>query len=95
MFLCWFVFASQRIVRCIQRLPSVIVMFVDLKSIHGARAYDPISAKLPSLKEKYKSDEEKLRDIACREVEIDMFRKYSEVYGYVFYVVQCSTRPNI
>jgi len=35
--------------------------------------------------------EEKLRDIACREVEIEMFRKYSEVYGYVFYVVQCST----
>ena len=53
--------------------------------------YDPILAKLPSLKEKYKSDEEKLRDIACREVEIDMFRKYSEFYGYVFYVVQCST----
>jgi ubiquinone/menaquinone biosynthesis C-methylase UbiE len=53
--------------------------------------YDPILAKLPSLKEKYKSDEEKLRDIACREVEIDMFRKYSEVYGYVFYIVQCST----
>jgi hypothetical protein len=45
-------------------------------------------AKLPSLKEKYKSDEEKLRDIACREVEIEMFRKYSEFYGYVFYVVQ-------
>jgi hypothetical protein len=28
---------------------------------------------------------EKLRDIACREVEMDMFRKYSEVYGYVLY----------
>ena len=32
-------------------------------------------------KEKYESDEEKLRDIACREVEIEMFRKYSEFYG--------------
>jgi ubiquinone/menaquinone biosynthesis C-methylase UbiE len=53
--------------------------------------YNPILAKLPSLKEKYKNDEEKLRDIAPHEVQIDMFRKYSEFYGYVFYVVQCST----
>ena len=53
--------------------------------------YDPILAKLPSLKEKYKNDKEKLQHIAYHEVEIDMFRKYSEFYGYVFYVVQCST----
>jgi ubiquinone/menaquinone biosynthesis C-methylase UbiE len=53
--------------------------------------YDPISAKLPSLKEKYKNDREKLRHIASREIEIEMFRKYSEFYGYVFYIVQCST----
>jgi hypothetical protein len=53
--------------------------------------YDPILAKLPSLKEKYKSDEEKLQQIARHEVETEMFRKYSEVYGYVFYIVQCST----
>ena len=26
-------------------------------------------------------NKEKLRDIACREVEIEMFRKYSEFYG--------------
>ena len=53
--------------------------------------YDPILAKLPNLKEKYKDDEEKLQHIACREVETEMFRKYSEFYGYVFYVVHCST----
>jgi ubiquinone/menaquinone biosynthesis C-methylase UbiE len=53
--------------------------------------YDPILAKLPSLKEKYKNDEEKLLHIACREEESEMFRKYSEFYGYVFYVLQRST----
>ena len=53
--------------------------------------YTPILAKLPSLKEKYKNNKEKLRHIACREEEIDMFRKYSKVYGYVFYIVQRST----
>jgi ubiquinone/menaquinone biosynthesis C-methylase UbiE len=51
--------------------------------------YKPILAKLPSLKEKYKNNEEKLQHIAYHETEIEMFRKYSDYYGYVFYVVQC------
>ena len=50
--------------------------------------YDPILTKLPSLKEKYKDDQEKLGHIAYHEVEIEMFRKYSDYYGYVFYVMQ-------
>lgn len=51
--------------------------------------YDLIEAKLPSLKEKYKSNEEKLKHIADEEMEIDMFRRYSDYYGYVFYIFQC------
>jgi len=51
--------------------------------------YNPIMGKLPSLKEKYKDDEEKLQHIAFHEVEIEMFRKYSDYYGYVFYEFQC------
>ncbi len=50
--------------------------------------YQPIEAKLPSLKEKYKNNAEKLQHIAYHEVEIDMFRKYSDYYGYVFYIMQ-------
>jgi ubiquinone/menaquinone biosynthesis C-methylase UbiE len=52
--------------------------------------YEPIMAKLPSLKEKYKNDKEKLQHIAYHENEIEMFRKYSDYYGYVFYVMQTS-----
>jgi len=50
--------------------------------------YNPILAKLPILKEKYKNNKEKLGHIAYHELEIDMFRKYSDYYGYVFYVMQ-------
>ena len=38
-------------------------------------------AKLASLKEKYKDDEEKTQQIASHEIEIEMFRKYSDYYG--------------
>ena len=57
--------------------------------------YNPILAKLPSLKEKYKNTKEKLQHITYEEIEIDMFRKYSDYYGYVFYIMRFSTSPNI
>ena len=57
--------------------------------------YNPILAKLPNLKEKYKNNEEKLQHIAYEEIEIEMFRKYSDYYGYVFYIMQFSTPPNV
>ena len=50
--------------------------------------YTPIEAKLPSLKTRYKDDEEALQVIAYEETEIEMFRKYSDYYGYVFYILQ-------
>jgi len=49
--------------------------------------YTLIEAKLPSLKARYR-DEEALQVIACEETENEMFRKYSDYYGYVFYVMQ-------
>ena len=50
--------------------------------------YTPIETKLPSLKAKYRDDEEALQIIACEELEIEMFQKYSDYYGYVFYIMQ-------
>jgi ubiquinone/menaquinone biosynthesis C-methylase UbiE len=50
--------------------------------------YNWIEAKLPSLKTKYKDDKETLEHISCEDIEMDMFRKYSDYYGYVFYVMQ-------
>ena len=57
--------------------------------------YRPIEAKLPILKEKYKNNKEKRQHIAYEEIEIEMFRKYSDYYSYVFYIMQFSTSPNI
>jgi ubiquinone/menaquinone biosynthesis C-methylase UbiE len=50
--------------------------------------YTPIEAKLPALKSKYQGNPEALGIIACEELEIEMFRKYSAHYGSVFYVLQ-------
>jgi len=50
--------------------------------------YTPIEAKLPALKTKYRDDKEALQFIAFEEIEIEMFRKYSDYYGYVFYILQ-------
>ena len=50
--------------------------------------YTPIETKLPSLKARHKDNEEVLQVIACEETEIEMFRKYSDYYGYVFYIMQ-------
>jgi SAM-dependent methyltransferase len=50
--------------------------------------YTPIETKLASLKTRYKDDEEALEVIAYEETEIEMFRKYSDYYGYAFYIMQ-------
>ncbi|PVX24071.1 MAG: SAM-dependent methyltransferase [Candidatus Bathyarchaeum sp.] len=50
--------------------------------------YNWIQAKLPTIKMKHKDDKEALQFIAFEETEIEMFRKYSDYYGYVFYILQ-------
>ena len=50
--------------------------------------YTLIETKLPSMKARYRDEEEALQIIAWEEIEIEMFRKYSEYYGYVFYIMQ-------
>jgi ubiquinone/menaquinone biosynthesis C-methylase UbiE len=50
--------------------------------------YKPIEEKLPTLRSKYQDDEEALAFLKSEELEINMFRKYSNYYGYVFYVMQ-------
>jgi hypothetical protein len=49
--------------------------------------YTSIESKIPFLKIKYK-DDEALHFIALEEAEIEMFRRYSNVYGYIFYIMQ-------
>ena len=50
--------------------------------------YNPIIKKLPALKEKYKNDQEASAVIAEEENEIELYKKYSNYYGYVFYIMQ-------
>jgi hypothetical protein len=40
------------------------------------------------MKARYGGDEEAMQVIKMQEIEIEMFRKYSDYYGYVFYIVQ-------
>ncbi|MCW4016426.1 MAG: methyltransferase domain-containing protein [Candidatus Bathyarchaeota archaeon] len=50
--------------------------------------YNWIEAKLPAMKVKHKDNKDALQYIACEETEIEMFRNYSDYYGYVFYILQ-------
>jgi len=50
--------------------------------------YAPLEAKLPASREKYKDVPEAQGVIGAIEREIEMHRKYSAHYGYVFYVMQ-------
>ena len=50
--------------------------------------YNPIIKKLPELKEKYKDNKNALSVIAEEEIEMELYRKYSNYYGYEFYIMQ-------
>jgi SAM-dependent methyltransferase len=50
--------------------------------------YNPIIKKLIRLKQKYTNDIEALALIDAEEKEIEYYRKYSDYYGYVFYIMQ-------
>jgi SAM-dependent methyltransferase len=50
--------------------------------------YTPIEARLPRLREKYLGNAEANAMLDGTQKEIDMYRKYSDWYSYVFYVMQ-------
>jgi SAM-dependent methyltransferase len=52
--------------------------------------YGPIEAKLPSLRDKYRDQPDKLDVIAMEEAELDLHRRYADYYGYVFFVMRRS-----
>jgi ubiquinone/menaquinone biosynthesis C-methylase UbiE len=67
---------------------SIVGSFVLPAKSWWDNYYTQIEAKLPSVKERYKDNKEALKFIAFEETEIEMFRKYSDYYGYVFYIMQ-------
>jgi len=50
--------------------------------------YNPQEQKLKTLKEKYKDNPDALAQVAETQKEIDIHRKYGDLYGYVFFVMQ-------
>ena len=50
--------------------------------------YHPLEERLKTLREKYQNDPEALKICDTEQEEIDLYRKYSEWYGSVFYVMQ-------
>jgi ubiquinone/menaquinone biosynthesis C-methylase UbiE len=50
--------------------------------------YNPIEARLPKLREKYRGNAEASDWLDATQKECDIYRKYSDYYGYVFYVMQ-------
>jgi len=50
--------------------------------------YSPIEEKLTQLRQKYSGNNEAIAVLEDHQREIDIFRRYSEYYGYVFYISQ-------
>jgi SAM-dependent methyltransferase len=50
--------------------------------------YTPLETRIAILAEKYRNNNEALAFLDNSQREIDLYRKYSEWYGYVFYVMQ-------
>jgi SAM-dependent methyltransferase len=50
--------------------------------------YTPMESRLQSLRAKYGGNDEALKAIEENQNEIDMYKKYSDYYGYVFFIMQ-------
>lgn len=50
--------------------------------------YIPLEKRINKLRKKYQNDEEKLNMLDEFYLEIEMFRKYSEYYGYAFFIMR-------
>lgn len=50
--------------------------------------YSPLEARIAWLRDKYRDDREAQRQLDETQFEIELYRKYSDWYGYVFYVMQ-------
>ncbi|MEL7038191.1 MAG: class I SAM-dependent methyltransferase [Cyanobacteria bacterium J06592_8] len=62
--------------------------FVLPESTWWTYYYTPLEPKLKTLSQKYKDNPEKLEVIELHQLEIDIYRQYSDYYGYVFYIMQ-------
>jgi SAM-dependent methyltransferase len=66
----------------------VIGHFMLPKSAWWDDYYSPLESRLMILREKYKDDSSALEEIELSQAEIEIYRKYSDCYGYVFFMMQ-------
>jgi ubiquinone/menaquinone biosynthesis C-methylase UbiE len=50
--------------------------------------YNPMEEQIMTLQQKYAEDPEALETLMTQALEINLFQKYSDWYGYVFYIMQ-------
>ncbi|WP_414552047.1 class I SAM-dependent methyltransferase [Anabaena sp. CCY 0017] len=67
---------------------KIIDYFVLPESAWWNHYYQPLEEKLQGLRKHYQDDTEALEVIDMEQLEIDLYRKYSEYYSYVFYIGQ-------
>jgi hypothetical protein len=52
--------------------------------------FDPLAKRMSMLREKYAGDTEAQSLLDATQLEMDVFRKYSDSFGYEFYIAQKS-----
>ena len=55
--------------------------------------YTPQEARIARLRDKYRDDIEAMQLLDATQLEIDLYQKYSDWYGYVFYIMQVADMP--
>lgn len=67
---------------------EILAHFIFPESAWWKWFYEPLEDRLQVLREKYDAESEKLEMIESIQREIDIYRKYSSYYGYVFYLMK-------
>ena len=65
-----------------------VAYFVLPSSSWWNEYYHPLEARITQLRGKYRDNSEALLQLSQEQKEIDLYRQYSDYYGYVFYVMQ-------
>jgi len=62
--------------------------FTIPESLWWTHNYHPLEEQIANLSRTYRHDAEALEILAREQREIDLFRKYADYYGYVFYLMR-------
>ena len=65
-----------------------VASFIPPKSGWWDNFYTPLQRRVNKLRHKYAENPEALAVLDAGQLEIDMYKKYSSYYGYVFYLMQ-------